>query len=154
MIRPLRRRHLWLIALVGAVAGPIYLAALAARPDPPVQQTVPPALAEVAASPTGDGVELSTEPPIRVRPGGGGALIVEADGFVEAAGPLLYWTPSESSRSLADAHLLGALRGGERQVFELPAAAAGADGVLVLYSLGHGEEIAYAPWPARTEAAP
>ncbi len=147
MIRPLRRRHRWMVGLVAVATGPLYLAALAGRPDPPVQETLPPSLSEPAASPSGAGVEIPTEPPIRVRHGGGGALIVEADGFVEAAGPLLYWAPAGDSRGLTDAHLLGALRGGERQVFALPAAADGADGVLVLYSLGHGEEVADAPWP-------
>ena len=154
MIRPLRRRHPWLVGLVAVVVAPLYLAALAARPEPPIQEALPATLVEAAASPSGDGVTIPTEPPIRVRPAGGGALVVEADGFVEAAGPLLYWAPASDSLSPADAHMLGALRGGERQVFELPAAAVGTDGVLVLFSLGHGEEIAQAPWPASPEAAP
>ena len=52
MIRPLRRRHLWLIALVGVLAGALYLAALAARPAPAVQEVLPPGLAaEAPAAP-------------------------------------------------------------------------------------------------------
>ena len=158
MIRPLRRRHLWLVGAVAAIVAPIYLAALAGRPAPAVQQSLPTGLAE--RGPTGsdagsdEGVELPTTPPIRVRPVSGGAIEARADGFVEGADLLLYWTAAEGSRSLTEAHLLGALRGGERQLFDLPGAAFATPGVLVVYSLGHGEELAYAPWPAALEERP
>jgi hypothetical protein len=147
MIRPLRRRHLWLVGTVAVIAAPLYLAALAARPVPAVQESLPTELAERAATSSGAGIELPTSPPIRVRPVAGGAIEAAADGFVEGADLLLYWAPAEASRSLAEAHLLGPLRGGERQVFELPETASGTAGVLILYSLGHGEEMAYAAWP-------
>ncbi len=169
MIRPLRRRHRWMVALVGAVAAPLYVAALLARPAPAVQETLPDALAPAGAmgggspgapapltggAPGGRAVELPTTPPIRLRAAAGGAIEATADGFVEGADLLLYWAPAEGSRSIAEAFLLGALRGGERQRFALPAAAGAGTGVLILYSLGHGEEIAYASWPASAEAAP
>ncbi len=154
MIRPLRRRHLWLVAAVAVIAVPLYLAALAARPAPAVQETLPVELAERAMTASGEGIELPTTPPIRIRPVSGGAIEAAADGFVEGAGLLLYWAPAQGPRTLADAHLLGALRGGERQTFELPEAASGTPGVLILYSLGHGEELAYAPWPAGSEDRP
>jgi len=152
MIRPLRRRHLWMVGAVAAVAAPLYLAALAARPAPAVQERLPAGLAERAATASGEEIELPTTPPIRLRPVAGGALEATADGFVEGADLLLYWASAEGSRTLADAHLLGALRGGERQILELPAAASGEPGVLILYSLGHGEELASAPWPAGSES--
>lgn len=41
MIRPLRRSHLWMIALVALAAGSLLVLALRARPDRPVQQTLP-----------------------------------------------------------------------------------------------------------------
>lgn len=154
MIRPLRRRHLWLVGGVAAIVAPIYLAALATRPAPAVQESLPAALAEGGATGTGEAVELPTTPPIQVRPVAGGAIETRADGFVDGADLLLYWTAAEGSRSLAEAHLLGALRGGERQLFDLPGTAAVTPGVLILYSLGHGEELASAPWPADPEVQP
>ncbi len=154
MIRPLRQRHLWMVATVAAIVAPLYLASLAARPAPAVQEGLPVGLTEPAAATSGEGVELPTTPPLRVRPAAAGTIVVEADGFVEGADLLLYWAPGEGPRTLADAYLLGALRGGERQLFALPEERAGEPGVLVLYSLGHGEEVAYAPWPATAEGAP
>jgi hypothetical protein len=154
MIRPLRRLHLWLVAALTAIVAPLYLAALATRPAPAVQEVLPAGLTEPAAAVSGEGIELATTPPIRVRPAAGDMIEVGANGFVEGADLLLYWAPADGARSLADAHLLGALRGGERQLFALPDAAAGKPGVLVLYSLGHDEEMTSAPWPASPEAGP
>jgi uncharacterized protein involved in exopolysaccharide biosynthesis len=37
MIRPLRRRHLWLVAMVAVAAGVLVSLALAARPEYPLQ---------------------------------------------------------------------------------------------------------------------
>jgi hypothetical protein len=169
MIRPLRRRHLWLVGAVAVLVAPLYLAALAARPAPAVQEALPAGLAQSAESDSlylgtsaalnpavqeATWTELPTTPPIRLRPVAKGAIEAAADGFVEGADLLLYWAPAEGSREMATAHLLGALGGGERQLFELPAAAARTDGVIILYSLGHDEEVAYVPWPAPLEAAP
>ena len=139
------------MALIGA---PLYLAALAARPAPAVQETLPAGLVEPAGDTSGDPVELPTTPPIRVRAAAGGAIETAADGFVEGADLLLYWASAEGAGTLADAHLLGAFRGGDRQRFALPEAAAGTPGTLILYSLGHGEELARASWPAAAESAP
>jgi len=154
MIRPLRRRQLWLVAVVAAIVAPLYLAALAARPRPAVQEALPATLAEPATSASSEGVVIPTTPPIHVRPAGDGTIETAAVGFVEGADLLLYWASADGARTLADAYLLGALRGGERQVFHLPDATAGEPGVLVLYSLGHGEELASAPWPATPGSAP
>jgi hypothetical protein len=41
MIRPLRRRHLWMIALVALATGSLLVLALCARPDRPIQETLP-----------------------------------------------------------------------------------------------------------------
>ncbi|MHC4816331.1 MAG: hypothetical protein ACYTFN_25030 [Planctomycetota bacterium] len=152
MIRPLRQRHVRLVASVAAIAAPLFIAALVARPAPRAQEHLPAALAEPASTAFGEAVELPTSPPIRVRAGTAGTLETEADGAVEGADLLLYWVPGERPPSLAEAWLLGALRGGERQVFTLPEAASTQSGHLVLYSLGHGEEVASTPWSARVSA--
>ena len=154
MIRPLRKRHLWLLAAVAAIVAPLYLAALAARPAPAVQEVLAAGLAGPARAASGEAVELPTSPPLQVRAAGDGVIEVRSDGFLEGADLLLYWAPATESRSLDDAWLLGAVRGGERQLLELPEAAAGSAGVLVLYSLGHGEEVAHAPWPPEPGSAP
>ena len=157
MIRPLRRRHPWMIGAVALVAGPLFLAALAVRPDFPVQEELPAGLDGPAATVVGDGVgvgvgvELATTPPIRLQPLPAGGVEATAEAPVEGADLLLYWAPAVGSREPADAYLLGALRGGERQLFHLPEAAAEKPGVLILYSLGHGEEVAYTPWPPATQ---
>ena len=169
MIRPLRRRHLWLVGALAVVVAPLFVAALAVRPAPAIQPALPAGMAPAAAigddhpgssalpaaaAPSAVRAELPTTPPIRLRPMAGGAIEASGDGSVEGADLLLYWAPADGGRSLADAHLLGALRGGERQLLRLPAAAAGADGVLILYSLGHGDELARAPWPTIPEPGP
>ena len=154
MIRPLRRRHLWLVAAVAAIVAPLYLAALTARPAPAVQGELAGGLAGPAKAASGQGVELPTTPPLEVRAAGAGIIEIRSDGFIEGADLLLYWAPATGSRSLADAWLLGAVRGGERQLLHLPDVSKGAPGVLVLHSLGHGEEIAYAPWPPDSGGAP
>lgn len=154
MIRPLRRRHLWLLAAVAVIVAPLYLAALAVRPAPAVQEVLAGGLAEPALAASGEAVELPTSPPLQVRPAAANAIEIRSDGAVEGADLLLYWAPATGSRSPDDAWLLGAVRGGERQVLELPEVAAGSAGVLVLYSLGQAEEMAHAPWPPESGSAP
>lgn len=41
MIRPLRRRHLWMVALVFVVVGALLVMALRSRPDFPLQDALP-----------------------------------------------------------------------------------------------------------------
>ena len=41
MIRSLRQRHLWMVAAVAVSVLVLFLAALAARPVPPVQKELP-----------------------------------------------------------------------------------------------------------------
>ena len=147
MIRPLRKRHLWTVAMVAAIVAPLYLAVLAARPSPAIQEELTGGLAGPASTASGEVVEIPTSPPLHVRAAGGGAIEIGSDGSIEGADLLLYWAPAGGSRSLAEAYLLGTVRGGERQRMALPDEAVGEPGVLILYSLGHGEEIAYAAWP-------
>ncbi len=40
MIRPLRRRHFWLVAIIAVVALVLFLAALAARPERPYEENL------------------------------------------------------------------------------------------------------------------
>jgi hypothetical protein len=137
-----------MVGAMAAIVTPLYLAALAARPESPVQQELPRMLSEPPTSVGAPGVALAAEPAIELRPTTDGSLEVVASAELEGADLLLYWAPAGGGRSLADAFLLGPLRGGERQLFELPTPAAVDPGVIVLYSLGHDEEVAYAPWPA------
>ncbi len=144
MIRPLRRRHLWLVAAVTAITVPLYLAALAARPAPVPASDLPPALAAPPAA-SGPAVELTSSPVLRARAmQGGRAVQLELEGAFESPAPLLYWVPG--GEGLDGGRLLGAVGGDRRQRFELPAAADG-PGFLVVYSLGHGAELARAAWP-------
>lgn len=41
MIRPLRKRHLWLVGLVTLAAGALLILALGARPDRPIESALP-----------------------------------------------------------------------------------------------------------------
>ena len=41
MIRPLRRRHLWMISLVTLAVVVLFALAITARPDPAFQETLP-----------------------------------------------------------------------------------------------------------------
>lgn len=145
MIRPLRRRHRWMVAGVAVIVAPLCLAALAARPERTVQAELPPALGAPVVTPAGAGVELPSSPPLRVRPTPDGRIELTAEGPIDGAGLLLYWLPT-GARGPADGHLLGAVAGGARQLL-VPPAAATAPGELLLYSLGHGEEVARAAWP-------
>ncbi len=144
MIRPLRRRHLWMVILMAVLVASLYLAALAARPETPLEGELPAALGVPEVAPAGAGVELPTSPPLRVRPTADGRIELAAEGPIEGAGLLLYWLPAGAGGP-ADGHLLGPLAGGARQVLALPPAAA-ARGELLLYSLGHGEEVARTGW--------
>lgn len=154
MIRPLRRRHLWMVAGMAAVVAPLALAALASRPAAPLQPGLPVGLVAPPAAAAGEGVELPTSPPLMLRPAAAGTLVAEAASPLEGADLLLYWAPVEAGAALADAYLLGPVRGGERQLFALPEESTGRAGSVVLYSLGHGEVVATTPWPATAEAAP
>ncbi len=153
MIAPLRRRHRWTTAAL-AVALPVaYVVALAARPDEPVVDKLPPALAPAVAGPVDADLGLLIEdPPLAARTRGEGSrwwLELEPVSAVVRPEVLVYWSPSpaKAGRLPADAYLMGGLAGARARAFELPAAALGNAGTLVLYSLGHQETVASAHLP-------
>ncbi len=104
MIRPLRRRHLWTVLAVALVAGPLYLAALVARPEPPVEETAVDALPAPLGGPdrvarAAVETELPTDPPTRARSAGGGREVeLETAGAIESPDLLLYWAPEGGHR--------------------------------------------------------
>ncbi len=58
MIRPLRRRHRWMIVVVTLAVVLLYIAAIAARPERAIQESLPqealPEEIDTAARPGGD----------------------------------------------------------------------------------------------------
>ena len=158
MIAPLRRRHRWTTAVLAVAVPVLYVVALAARPDEPVVVSLPP---EWSPAPAGK-VEadlglLIEDPPVVVRARGDGSSDVKSWGLeLEPIEPiarpkmLVYWSasPPTAGRLPEAATLLGGLAGRHARTFELPVAARGHAGTLVLYSLGHQEIVASAPLPA------
>jgi hypothetical protein len=152
-----------MFAAVTLVTVPVFFAALAARPDFTPGDPVPGLpeqrpggqTAEIGGADRGTGseVEFPIEPPLRLRAesrvSGDRVLVVEAPEAVEGAGLLLYWLPS-GAEFPERAVLLGPVRGHGRQVLPLPRFAVG-PGVLVLYDLGHSEEVARVEWPGDSE---
>ncbi len=61
MIRPLRRRHRWMIVVVTLAVVLLYIAAIVARPEPAIQEALPGEVSE--AVPEAGGAAA--------RPGGG-----------------------------------------------------------------------------------
>lgn len=140
MIRPLRRRHLGMIASLALVVGPLGIAALASRPAPARQATLPAGLAPPASAATSDGADLGTDPPGRVRRIEGGAAVeIVFSRPVPSPDLLVYWLaggPSEGAGLPEESVLLGATGDRLRIRFELPGGATGR-GELLLFSLAH-----------------
>lgn len=157
MIAPLRRWHRWMVASVVVVVVPLFFAAIGVRPDRALEENLDGRF-ERRSSETSGGVEaqLPTDPPMAVRISAGGATVTVATPLDIPAGAssvapalLLYWQPDESAFP-EDAILLGTISGRGRTSLlleEAVASAVGPAGDLVLYSLGHGEEIARTGWP-------
>lgn len=149
MIAPLRRRHRWTALLLLVLFLPALLVlVLASRPRPTVAFAVPEALvAEPAA-----GEVIFEDPellgPVAVRVLRGGVLELAASAPLARPDVLVYWSAEAPAKAVpAGAYLLGPL-GDRPRRFPLPAEAAGVDGHLVLFSLGHGEILATGALPA------
>ncbi len=157
MIAPLRKRHRRTVSALAVLVPALYVLALAARPDPPVVDALPPALADPTPGEVlSDYGALFTGQAIAARlRGDGAARWVELEPREPVARPevLVYWAPGSEGGydRLGDgAVLLGALAGARPRAYPLPDAALGRDGRLVLYSLGHQEVVDSAPLPAVT----
>ncbi len=145
-----------------AVALPVlYVVALAARPDEPVTDPLPAALAgAMPGDVDNDFGELISDPAIVVRSrtdssrqrraGVTPRWWIELTPRSALARPevLVYWSRSSATGTLSeDAWWLGSL-GDRTRAFELPEEALGVTGSLVLYSLGHQEVVASTRLPA------
>ncbi len=160
MIRPLRRLHRRVIAVLAVVVPVVFALGLAARrPNPrsalPAALT-PPSLALLDVGSLGHlwpGLEIEvrlgfdrSEP---ARP----VLVLIPASPPEAPDPLVYWAPEGAAPSLpAGAVLLGSLAGTAPQTFQLPAEAAAGTGSVLLYSPAWGKVMAAAPLPTAAAA--
>ncbi len=157
MIAPLRRRHRLWFPILAVVVPILYVLALAARPRPPIAE-LPAALAgSVDGELVRETEDLFGDHPVttRVRRGDGGWQVeLEPAAVIVRPEVLVYWSASAAGESLpAEAFLLGSLAGVRARVFDLPTAALGRDGWLVLYSLGHQEVVGAAELAAVGEPA-
>lgn len=151
MIRPLRRRHLRLIAALALVGPVVFIVGLRSRMPVPVMETLPFGMAEPAVTGRVDTVRIGESwfaLTIGRRPGTGEAalrlvpvrdsLSERADAAVAAPDVLVYWSEQPVDEALPEgAWLLGPLRGERPAAFRVPVSLEGADGFLVLYSLAH-----------------
>jgi len=157
MIRPLRRRHRWMVTLLGVIGPAIMAAALTHRASPAttdLSALEPPA-------PENDGgrtVHLARWYPgsdldvvIRIPRDTTRPLTVGArrrHSRAPAGGAWhLYWQAASLDTLASDATLLGPLQGELWVRYPLPPAARTVDGFLMLYSAGHGRVIGGAPLP-------
>ena len=175
MIAPLRRRHRLLAVILLTSVPVLYVIALAARPAVPVQEPLPPALAETTlVEVTHERLEVFGEFSVRTRigkvpshsaarrldtQGRQGDRLTSVDPWAVELTPvtaiarpevLVYWTPSAATGDgLPDgAYLLGHLAGRRPRALALPPAVLGRAGHLTLYSLGHQEILGTAELPA------
>lgn len=138
MISPLRRAHRVMWPIVGVVTATLFVVALRARPEWPVDAgstSAEPADVELAGQSLG----------LSVRDGE--VIAVDREG-PHAPDRLLYWSADVGAEALpAGGRLLGPV-GGPARRYALPA---GETGALYLYSLAHGELLASIPLPLAEE---
>lgn len=146
MIAPLRRWHRRAFGALAIAVPAILVAAIAARPDAPVNAALPSdsqsgqvrATRQLAWSRTDVDSDLSITAV-------GADISIEAGSLATEPNVLVYWLEAgESEEPPAAGRLLGAVRGTGRQRIPLPADAAARGGRLALYSLAHDEVIATA----------
>ena len=152
MIRPLRRRHLTMLALLAIIVPVVLLAALKVRPAVSLMESIPEVFVRVPPERGPAWRDLTPDLPARVR------IRPEKDGRKldyhpvddpERPDLLLYWSASPfvgSAKLPADAILLGPLAGAQARSFSLEDEIEGA-GHLMVYSLAHAEVVASAAWP-------
>ena len=147
MIAELRRWHRRAFGALAVAVPAILVAAIAARPDVPVNAALPSDTrpAQVRATrqlawsrpDVVSSLELTTE--------GATEIAFDSQSLATEPSVLVYWLdPNDPSDPPSAGRLLGALRGTGRQRIPLPADAATRGGRLALYSLAHDEVIATA----------
>ncbi len=146
MNAPLRRRHAALVTTLALALPVAFAAAIAKREAAPVQLELPleaQRASAVEALAPGAGTELTLETSSgqrwRARHDATRIAIAQVAG-AELPDLLAYWSARNGGDELApDAVLLGPVNGGSS---ERTYARPGAGGVLVLFSLAHGEVVA------------
>ena len=148
MNRKLRKRHRIMTTALAVIVPLLFIAGLAVRPPTPLNDELPalyptaadfPVLVASAGAHSGyaeSGWELrrsDTDPNRQAI-----ALAPWAGSVSRGADALLYWSrdnPDDGTWPAGETYLLGTLAGPQKRWFELPAAAAGGDGYLVVYSM-------------------
>lgn len=147
MIAPLRRWHRRAFGVLAIAVPAILVAAIAARPDAPVNAALP---SDVQPSQVRETIQLAWSRPDVVSTlvltiAGATEIALDAQSLATEPTVLVYWLdPNDASDPPAAGRLLGAVRGTGRQRIPLPADAATRGGRLALYSLAHDEVIATA----------
>ena len=147
MIAPLRRWHRRAFGVLAFVVPAILVAAIAARPEAPVNAALP---SDSQPSPVRAARQIAWSRPdvvssLELRTDGATEIAFDPQSLATEPSVLVYWLdPDDPSDPPAAGRLLGAVRGTGRQRFLLPADAATRGGRLALYSLAHDEVIATA----------
>ena len=145
MIAELRRTHRFASVALAVAVPVVFAAAIASRPDLPVNSLLPSGTYAPDAVST---IPLAWSHPdvsgeLARRADGRIALDIDARSIATAPDVLVYWLePNDKTDPPEAGSLLGALRGTHRQLIDLPAGAAERGGRLALYSLTHDEIIA------------
>ncbi len=159
MIRPLRQRHRFLLAILSILLPLAFALALFARKAPSrVQETSAVLRGDTPALPRVlfEKEDLWPDSKIAARvcadalPPAQLALELQPREDFKAPDVLVYWSPRNSGADeelLREAYLLGALAGKQKRRWLLPEAALQAEGALILYSLGHQQVLATTALP-------
>jgi hypothetical protein len=146
MISPLRRRHRHVMLGLAVVLPLGFATALASRPAPAVQESLPAELAGREPATTfavrAERASLSRELPIALALGdaapGLAAVRIDSRGAPFVPDALVYWSaaPSSAGALPAQSFLLGAVPENDVRVLALPAAAHTRGGRLLVFSAG------------------
>lgn len=145
MISELRRIHRFASVALAAAVPVFFAAAIASRPGPPVNASLPsgvPATEVVSTTPLAwSRPEVSGE--LARRADGRIALDLDARTVATTPDVLVYWLePSDAADPPESGSLLGSIRGSHRKLIDLPTGAEERGGRLALYSLAHDEIVA------------
>lgn len=159
MIAPLRRRHRVMVTFL-LIAVPVGLVlALSARPTLPIMEELPGALAggPNARGADVEGYDVFGEIGVAARgyqTASGAVLELEPAEPLARPDVLVYWSAEAAGDRLPDGALLLGVLSDRARTYAVPAAAAGREGFLVLYSLGHQEVVASGAVPAMGHVSP
>jgi hypothetical protein len=139
MIRPLRRAHLVVAALLAGGIPLLLAASLRVRPPAPLLPSLPGDAGGGTALPLGPGFPVS----VTQLPGPALALVARAHRPLDVPDALLYWA-ARADATPPEATLLGAVGPARPTVLPLPAAVRG-PGFLTLWDNARGRMMAVTP---------